>query len=68
MLLPVVLAGGIGSRLWPVSRALLPKQFIQFPQHQGSLFQTTLGRLGGLAESGEPLVICNADHRFLVAE
>ncbi|MBT70610.1 MAG: mannose-1-phosphate guanylyltransferase/mannose-6-phosphate isomerase [Gammaproteobacteria bacterium] len=68
MLLPVVLAGGIGSRLWPVSRALLPKQFIQFPQHQGSLFQATLGRLEGLAASGEPLVICNVDHRFLVAE
>ncbi|MDP6413533.1 MAG: mannose-1-phosphate guanylyltransferase/mannose-6-phosphate isomerase [Gammaproteobacteria bacterium] len=68
MLLPVVLAGGIGSRLWPVSRALLPKQFIQFPQHQGSLFQATLGRLEGLAECGGPLVICNADHRFLVAE
>ena len=42
MLLPVVLAGGIGSRLWPVSRASLPKQFIHFPQHLGSLFQNTI--------------------------
>ena len=68
MLLPVILAGGIGSRLWPVSRVLLPKQFIHFPQQQGSLFQTTLKRLEGIAQIGECLVICNADHRFLVAE
>ena len=68
MLLPVVLAGGIGSRLWPVSRASLPKQFIHFPQHLGSLFQNTITRLDGLAEISEPLIICNREHRFLVAE
>ena len=68
MLLPVVLAGGIGSRLWPVSRTLLPKQFINFPQYQGSLFQNTLTRLEGLPEISEPLVVCNSEHRFLVAE
>ncbi|NKB33533.1 MAG: mannose-1-phosphate guanylyltransferase/mannose-6-phosphate isomerase [Pseudomonadales bacterium] len=68
MLLPVVIAGGIGSRLWPVSRALLPKQFIHLPQYQGSLFQNTLRRLDGIADISEPLIVCNADHRFLVAE
>ncbi|MFM1896476.1 MAG: hypothetical protein RLZZ385_1550 [Pseudomonadota bacterium] len=68
MLVPVILAGGIGSRLWPVSRALLPKQFIQFPQQQGSLFQNTLARLAGLPDLGAPLVVCNEDHRFLAAE
>ena len=68
MFLPVVIAGGIGSRLWPVSRALLPKQFIHFPQYQGSLFQNTLRRVEGIADISEPLVVCNADHRFLVAE
>jgi len=71
MLLPVVLAGGVGSRLWPMSRALLPKQFIQFPQQKGSLFQSTVQRLAGLngnADISDPLVLCNTDHRFLVAE
>ena len=68
MFLPVVIAGGIGSRLWPVSRALLPKQFIYFPQYQGSLFQNTLRRVEGIEDIREPLVVCNADHRFLVAE
>lgn len=68
MLVPVILAGGVGTRLWPVSRALLPKQFIQFPRQQGSLFQNTLTRLAGLADIRDPVVVCNADHRFLVAE
>lgn len=68
MLHPVILAGGIGSRLWPLSRASLPKQFIQFPQQGASLFQNTLKRLHGLTELAAPLVVCNAEHRFLVAE
>ncbi len=68
MLIPVVLAGGVGSRLWPVSRSMLPKQFIDFPNLHGSLFQNTLTRLDGLNDISEPLVVCNADHRFLVAE
>jgi len=68
MLVPVVLAGGVGARLWPSSRALLPKQFIQFPQQQDSLFQSTISRLAGLKEIGDVLVVCNEDHRFLAAE
>lgn len=68
MLIPVVLAGGVGSRLWPVSRSMLPKQFIDFPNLQGTLFQNTLSRLDGLNDISEPIVVCNADHRFLVAE
>lgn len=68
MLIPVVLAGGVGSRLWPVSRSLLPKQFIEFPGGEGSLFQQTLRRIDGLAELSDPVVVCNSDHRFLVAE
>lgn len=67
-LMPVILAGGAGTRLWPVSRALLPKQFIQFPQQTGSLFQNTLSRLGGIAGILDPVVVCNEEHRFLVAE
>ncbi|MEX0902736.1 MAG: mannose-1-phosphate guanylyltransferase/mannose-6-phosphate isomerase [Pseudohongiellaceae bacterium] len=68
MIVPVIMAGGVGSRLWPVSRALLPKQFIQFPRQQGSLFQNTLKRLQGLPDLGNPIVVCNEDHRFLAAE
>ncbi len=68
MIVPVILAGGVGSRLWPQSRALLPKQFIQFPGQERTLFQSTLSRLGGLDQLEPAIVICNADHRFLVAE
>ncbi|MBL4572801.1 MAG: mannose-1-phosphate guanylyltransferase/mannose-6-phosphate isomerase [Gammaproteobacteria bacterium] len=68
MLIPVILAGGVGSRLWPVSRSMLPKQFIDFPNMQGSLFQNTLSRLEGVPDVGDPIVVCNSDHRFLVAE
>jgi len=68
MLIPVVLAGGVGSRLWPISRAALPKQFISFPQQQQSLFQNTLSRLRGVEDLDSALVVCNEEHRFLVAE
>lgn len=68
MLIPVVLAGGVGSRLWPISRAALPKQFIRFPQQQHSLFQNTLSRLQGVVNLAPAIVVCNEDHRFLVAE
>lgn len=68
MLIPVILAGGVGSRLWPVSRSMLPKQFIDFPNMRGSLFQNTLSRLEGVPDVEDPIVVCNNDHRFLVAE
>ena len=68
MLVPVVLAGGVGSRLWPMSRSSLPKQFVELGFAEGSLFQNTLSRLQGLVDLSAPLVVCNSDHRFLVAE
>jgi len=68
MLIPVLLSGGVGSRLWPVSRSMLPKQFIDFPNMQESLFQNTLSRLEGVPDVEDPIVVCNSDHRFLVAE
>jgi mannose-1-phosphate guanylyltransferase len=64
--LPVIMAGGSGSRLWPLSRELFPKQFLALNSHR-SLLQETLLRLDGINNS-YPLVICNEEHRFLVAE
>ena len=67
-MIPVVLSGGSGSRLWPLSRAHYPKQFIPLASEQ-TMLQATLGRLQGLrAEALSPLVICNEQHRFMVAE
>lgn len=63
---PVIMAGGTGSRLWPMSRELYPKQFLRLYGEQ-SMLQETLTRLEGL-KVDEPLVICNEQHRFLVAE
>lgn len=65
-MLPVILSGGSGTRLWPHSRKYFPKQFLPFVSEQ-SLFQETLQRLEGL-DSEAPLVICNEAHRFIVAE
>ncbi|WP_413725020.1 mannose-1-phosphate guanylyltransferase/mannose-6-phosphate isomerase [Sodalis sp. RH16] len=66
MLLPIIMAGGIGSRLWPMSRELYPKQFLTLHGKQ-SMLQETLTRLAGL-DIRAPLVVCNEEHRFLVAE
>ncbi|HGS4779579.1 mannose-1-phosphate guanylyltransferase/mannose-6-phosphate isomerase [Vibrio cholerae] len=66
MLLPVIMAGGSGSRLWPLSRSLYPKQFISLASNK-SMLQETITRLNSL-EHKDPLLICNQDHRFIVAE
>lgn len=66
MLLPVIMAGGSGSRLWPLSRSLYPKQFIRLTSEK-SMLQETVARLDGV-EHQAPLFICNEDHRFIVAE
>ena len=68
MLVPVLLSGGVGSRLWPVSRELFPKQFLALLNDQESMLQQTMLRLDGLDTTPKPLVVCNEDHRFLVAE
>lgn len=67
-LCPVILAGGFGVRLWPVSRQQAPKPFIQFAEGQPTLFQQTVERLCGLPKLADPLIVCNADHRFYVTE
>ena len=66
MLVPVVLSGGVGSRLWPVSREAYPKQFLPLAS-EFSMLQETLQRTAGL-QAASPVVVCNEEHRFMVAE
>ncbi len=67
MLIPIVLSGGAGSRLWPLSRELHPKQLLPLVTER-SMLQETLLRLRGIADVGAPLIVCNEAHRFMVAE
>ena len=67
MLHPVILAGGVGARLWPLSRAAMPKQFIELNGSR-SLFQRALVRLDSLPGLGRIRVLGNSEHRFLIAE
>ncbi len=67
MLVPVLLSGGVGSRLWPVSREMYPKQFLPLTG-EGSLLLQTLARAAALDSMGAPIIVCNDEHRFLVAE
>jgi mannose-1-phosphate guanylyltransferase/mannose-6-phosphate isomerase len=66
MLTPVLLSGGVGSRLWPVSRETHPKQFLPLAGEL-SMLQETLQRTSGMEEAA-PVVVCNEEHRFMVAE
>ena len=64
---PVILSGGSGTRLWPLSRAAYPKQLMPLVGSQ-SLLQQTVERVGDPALFSAPVLICNDEHRFLVAE
>ncbi|WP_420590293.1 sugar phosphate nucleotidyltransferase [Bacterioplanoides sp.] len=66
MIIPVIMAGGSGTRLWPMSRTAFPKQFLALGNNL-TMLQQTAARLDGLS-SGKPIVITNEEHRFLVAE
>ena len=65
MIVPVILSGGSGTRLWPLSRKLYPKQFLSL-SNESTLFQDTITRLPD--EAASPFIICNEEHRFIVAE
>lgn len=67
MIIPVILAGGSGTRLWPLSRKLYPKQLLPLVDDR-TLVQNTILRLQGLGEIGDPIIICNEEHRFIIAE
>ncbi len=68
-LVPVILCGGTGTRLWPLSRATYPKQYWALAgDGDETLLQQTQQRLQGLDGLGAPLLICNEEHRFIVAE
>ena len=64
---PVVLSGGSGSRLWPSSRSLYPKQFLKLTS-DNTMLQETVLRLNSIEGISSPIIVANGDHRFLVAE
>jgi len=66
-IIPVILSGGSGTRLWPLSRKQYPKQYLPLAG-DNTMLQETILRLGGLDNLADPIIVCNADHRFLVAE
>ena len=67
MIIPVILSGGVGSRLWPLSREAYPKQLLPMVGEH-TMIQETATRLHGLEALAPPLVVCNVQHRFVVAE
>lgn len=64
-IIPVILSGGCGSRLWPLSRSHYPKQFMVI--NENTLFENTLKRAASIVESCAPVIVCNNEHRFFVA-
>jgi len=66
-MIPVIMSGGSGTRLWPLSRKHKPKQFIAL-FGENTMFQETLSRLSDIDDRQAPIVVCNNDHRFMVAE
>ncbi|WP_405598460.1 MULTISPECIES: mannose-1-phosphate guanylyltransferase/mannose-6-phosphate isomerase [unclassified Pseudoalteromonas] len=67
LITPVILAGGIGSRLWPLSRQAMPKQFLPLLSENTSLLQSTLARVSG-NQFSNAILVCNEQHRFIAAE
>ncbi|WP_237060470.1 mannose-1-phosphate guanylyltransferase/mannose-6-phosphate isomerase [Microbulbifer sediminum] len=66
-MIPVILCGGTGSRLWPLSREAYPKQFLPLAGSE-TMLQATAMRLDGIANVAAPILVCNEEHRFAAAE
>jgi len=66
-LIPVILSGGAGTRLWPLSREMYPKQLLALTGKR-TMLQETAARLAGIAGAAAPIIVCNEAHRFAVAE
>jgi mannose-1-phosphate guanylyltransferase/mannose-6-phosphate isomerase len=66
-IVPVILSGGSGTRLWPLSRRQYPKQYLPLVS-DNTMLQETILRLKGVDSLADPIIVCNVDHRFLVAE
>lgn len=66
MIHPVIMCGGSGTRLWPLSRTTYPKQFVELKDDR-TLFKDTLRRAVAASDSGLPVIVCNKDHRFYVS-
>ena len=68
-LIPIILSGGVGSRLWPLSRSAFPKQYLRIDEEsENTLLQETYIRLKGLKNLNNPIIICNEEQRFIAAE
>jgi len=67
MIIPVILSGGSGTRLWPLSRALRPKQLLSMVSNH-TMIQDTVTRLVGINDLADPIIVCNEEHRFTIAE
>lgn len=67
LLIPVILSGGAGTRLWPLSREMYPKQLLALAGKL-TMLQDTVTRLAGIAGAQPPIIVCNEAHRFTVAE
>ena len=65
-IVPVILAGGTGSRLWPLSRKSFPKQFLNLLEDEYTMLQKTYKRIENLDNICKPIIICNEEHRFIV--
>lgn len=67
MIIPVILSGGSGTRLWPLSRAMRPKQLLSLVS-DATMIQDTVSRLNGIRFLAPPIIVCNEEHRFMIAE
>ena len=68
-IIPIILCGGSGTRLWPLSRQSFPKQFLSLTSDdKDSLLQKTIKRISNLKTISRPILVCNEEHRFIAAE